>query len=346
MTIRRFALLAAICGMAVVIGWHLPDLRGPAVGPVAEFPAHIDLGERQPNEAVTAVLPVANTGDQPLVLDDIQTSCSCAGLEVEQNGRPARLTELTLPPGERIDLTFRMAVGVPPGQAQQVSIGFRTNDPRIPTGRVTAVVSRVIGRPSASPSELAFGSVGFGRPAAEQFTIRPNAVPGLRVVRAVSSRPERFTAEVVPAADADTVAQIRVALATTDPGEAVGEIVVELAAADGAPHILRVPVSGRVRRPVEPAPSHLLIPDGRDRMTTYLVGATAEPFAVTVAGVSDGLTATLEPEPSLADRFQVRLVVSRSGGAVRPTGMVRLTVTPGSAPPFPLEVPVSCPARP
>lgn len=216
MTARRLVLTVAGGSALLAGGWLL--LTGhavpPSVGPVAEFPAHIDLGERQPGEAVTAILPLTNTGDRSLVIDQISTSCSCAGLEVEQNGRPARLTELTLPPGERVGLTFRLAVGVSPGEAQRVAIGFRTNDPRHPAAQVIATVLRVVGRPSAVPAELAFGSVPLGRTAVETFGIRANAVLGLRVVRVASSRPERLTATLRPA-DADAVARVDVTLATT-----------------------------------------------------------------------------------------------------------------------------------
>lgn len=348
MTIRRRVIPVAGCGAAVALGWGLLGSDHPAVGPVAEFPAHIDLGDRRPNEAVAATLPFANAGDRPLEVDQISTSCSCAGLEVEQDGRPARVERLTLPPGVRIDLTFRLAVGVPPGQGQQVSIRFRTNDPRAPAGQVIATVPRVIGRPSASPAELAFGAVGLGRPAEERFTIRANAVAGLRVVRVTSSRPDRFTATAVSGADADAVAQVRVDLATAGPGEFAGEAVVELTAADGTPHAVRVPVSGRVRRPVECAPAHLLLPDGRSQTVAYLLGATDESFTAAVVGTPAGLTASLEAELPLAGRFQIRLVVGRAGGSDRPSGAgrVQVAVTPGSGPPFSLEVPVSCPARP
>lgn len=344
MSVRRLALQAAGCGAVVAAGWAVLDRRGPTVGPVAEFPAHIDLGDRQPNEAVTATLPLANPGDRELVVSDIDTSCSCAGLEVEQDGRPARVTGLTLPPGDRIDLTFRLAVGVPPGQGQQVLIRFNTNDPKVPAARVIATVPRVVGRPSAVPAEVAFGAVALGRPAAERFAVRANAVPGLRVVRVASSRPDRFTAAEAPA-EADAVAGVRVELATASPGEVAGEVTVELAAADGTPHTVRVPVSGRVRRPVEPAPAHLLLPAGRETATAFLVGASEEPFTAAVVGTPAGLTAALEAEPPLAGRFQVKLVVNRAAGTAPATGPVRLTVTPGSGAAFPLEVPVSCPAR-
>lgn len=123
---------------------------------------------------------------------------------------------------------------------------------------------------------------------------------------------------------------------------------VELVAADGASHTVRVPVSGRVRRPVEAAPSHLLLPDGRLQAVGFLVGASDEPFTATVVDAPAGLTAALEPEPTLAGRFQMKLLVGRAVG-VSPTtgtGQVRLSVTPRSAQPFILEVPVSCPARP
>lgn len=103
---------------------------------------------------------------------------------------------------------------------------------------------------------------------------------------------------------------------------------------------VRVTVSGRVRHAVECRPAEALFRSA-DPQTVYLIGADASGFTADVAATPAGLSAAVAPEPPLAGRSQLRLVLTPAAGT-RPAGAVRLAVRVGDAPPFDLEVPVSC----
>ena len=158
---RALLAAAALAGVAAGAAVFAPR-PAPPVGPLARFPEAIDLGDRQPGEVVEADFPLSNAGDQPLTVSDIATSCSCAGLEAERDGRRVRVTEVVIPPGSTAPLRFRVSVGVPPGRSQTVRIGFRTSDPAHPTGDVPATVRRVVGRPFARPESVHLGAVRGG----------------------------------------------------------------------------------------------------------------------------------------------------------------------------------------
>jgi hypothetical protein len=343
-----FLLLTTGGAVAVVFGATVFALReAPPVGPLARFPATVELGERRPGEVAVAEFPITNAGDRPLVLTDIRTSCSCAGLETDQDGRRVRVTEVTIPPGSTAPLSFQVSVAVSPGRPQTVLIGFRTNDPASPSVSVPARVSRVVGVPFARPSAVHFGTVRVGQHRSEVVTVLPNATPGVRVVRATSSHPDRVSVatESLPAGDpaepgGRSVAQLRIALLTDQPGDLDAFVSVELAGDGVTSRELRVPVGGRVRQPVECLPGRVLL--GKTASTVYLVGTDVTPFTVTVVATPPGLAAVVEPEPSLSGRAQARLILTPAA-ALFPAGMVRLSVVTGNGPPFELEVPVSCP---
>src|SRR5712664_2419787 len=78
--------------------------------PVLECPDTIDLGEQESGKVAIGDLSISNSGTTPLVIDQVETSCSCGGLEREMDGQYMRLDSLEVAPGEKVDLVLRFAV--------------------------------------------------------------------------------------------------------------------------------------------------------------------------------------------------------------------------------------------
>ncbi len=349
MTLRRVGGLLGVVAVGSVAGLVYAAPWRPHGPPVAEFAAAVDLGDRRPHEVATADFPISNRGDQPLVVEDIRTSCSCAGLEVVQDGQQYRVGRLVVPPGQQSATSFRVSVGVPPGHQQQVSLQFRTNDPRHPAVHVLVTIPRVVGAPSASPSALSFGAMALGARVSERLALSPNGLNGLHVVRAESSRPDLFAVEIVrsSAVGSEFLAeQVVVTPVTAAPADlAGGSVLVQLADSDGGRHDLRVEVAGRVRRSVEPVPSRVLMPRQVSQATAYLVSQSGQSFRATILDTTPGLTAAVEPEPALDGCFQVKLVIRREPLRVTGPARVRLTMSPSEGAAYVLEVPVTCAAE-
>lgn len=82
--------LLAVGLVAVVAGaaWWSTTGRstGNRVGPVLDCPEVIDLGEQERGQVAIARATLANAGDADLTITDVRSSCSCAGLEIEEGG--------------------------------------------------------------------------------------------------------------------------------------------------------------------------------------------------------------------------------------------------------------------
>src|SRR5262249_23306808 len=148
--------------------------------------------EHELGDQVVSRFVIANTGGSDLVIDQIQSNCSCTGLEREENGQFVRLDSLRLQAGERIDLAVRVSVrGVPNGMRMINTIAFRTNAPTCPRGRIDAVVSKVHGGVSSRPVEVIFGTVPVGAEVRHVVDVRDTAQPPRVIERVVSTLPEQ-----------------------------------------------------------------------------------------------------------------------------------------------------------
>src|SRR5258708_8966184 len=76
---------------------------------------------------------IVNVGGHELFLDNVSSSCSCAGLEREVNGHLARIESLRIPAGEQRELMIRSNVRGSVGASMVNFIHFHTNDPSLPT---------------------------------------------------------------------------------------------------------------------------------------------------------------------------------------------------------------------
>jgi hypothetical protein len=237
--------------------------------PVAELPEVIDLGAREIGDVVVVPFSIANRGGEELVIDDIRTSCSCSGIEREIEGKFFRIESLNLNPGERSELVIRTAVrGAPVGTALHIVVYFRTNDPKIPEGRIEAVVRRVCAGVHSSPLSISFGTVSVNDNVRRVVVIRDTAEPPRAIQRLSSSIPRRVVARMLPVDEwpRDTEAQeagavigcFEVLIDTTEPGEVGASVQIHLDGEMRTPD--EIPVIGRVAPTVEIQPALLFLP--------------------------------------------------------------------------------------
>lgn len=149
------ALVAAGMGILAPAGWAAPIIMSPE--PVFDF------GERDSEEKVSHDFIVKNTGDEPLQITDVKTTCGCTVAKPEVN---------TLAPGEetKVGVTFNLK-----GKqgAQDKKITVLTNDPATPQyflelkGTALALIMM-------EPSMLNFGRIVDNEPHSLPITIKTN----------------------------------------------------------------------------------------------------------------------------------------------------------------------------
>jgi hypothetical protein len=290
---------------AATKGW-LPGWFSPAEGdPVLAYPARLDLGEREAGEEVIVPFTIANRGRGPLTIDDISTNCSCTGMERIQDGHYVRIESLTLNAGEEARLFMRVSVrGAPAGAAMVNLVGFHSNDPSQPIGRIEAVVSRVSRGVSTNPSSIVFGTVPVRRPVRHLLDVRDTAVPPRSIERVASTNPSRVSVRVLPGTknliesepheDGPLIGQLEVAVDTAIPGEVNEAVHVHLAGGRRDPD--SVAVIGKVAAPIEVSPTVLVLPRASTNGPLYNArcicrSTNGEALEVSLDCVPDGLKA-------------------------------------------------------
>jgi hypothetical protein len=167
--------------------------------PLVEMPAILDLGNRELGETVVVPFAIANRGGEMLVIDNVRTSCSCTGIERQEDGKFLTVERLEVNPGESAKLVMRVAIrGVPAGAATRVVVFCRTNDPTTPEARIEAVVTRVSAGVHATPKALAFGMVGVNEVIRKVIVIHDTATPPRVVDHVSTTMPGRVAAQLLP----------------------------------------------------------------------------------------------------------------------------------------------------
>lgn len=302
-------LMAAI---TVVVGrsaWLWSATRIPTL----ECPETIEFGERDRGEIVHCQIPVRNSGRALLVLDNFETSCSCAGVERVIDGRLVRVRSLELEPNEGQELTARMAIGAPQGEPQVVSVYFRTNDPARPVQQVQLVVSRVRGGVYALPKAVVFGPLRVGEQVVRIIDLYDTGLTGRKVAAARSKQPERFTVRFVPLGPGEApvanpsagklIGRLEVTAHTERPGSLDGDIEITLANEQRPPDLL--PVVGDTVPSILCRPQQLFLPRRVAEKYVYdgevcLASSAGKPIQVTVDSVSPGISASVKEVPGQA----------------------------------------------
>ncbi len=190
--------LIAITSAAAVATVVLLLRPAPAGTPALAYPEHIDLGPQEFGTTAVCRFKLSNLGAAELYLDHFQTSCACAGVEIEKDGRFQRLESVAIPAGGHAEVAVRIAVGARPGTEQRVHVLFRSNDPERPEGSIRVDISRVLGGVFADPSAFVFGEVKAGESVVRTVLLYDNGISSRRVKELRSSHPERFEVALIP----------------------------------------------------------------------------------------------------------------------------------------------------
>lgn len=272
--------------------------------PVIEYPATVDLGEQEMGELVVGRFAITNRGGADLIVDRIQTNCSCTGMEREHEGRYERVESLRLKANEKADLAVRVSVrGVPVDAAMHNVIEFQTNDPIHPTGRIEVVVRRVRGGVSVSPPSLIFGTIPVGTAYRQILEVRDAAAKSGSVIGVTAIGTPGLTARLLPVEDvhregplqpgSTLIGRVEVVVDAKVAGPVSGEIRIQLTGKGRPPDAIKV--AGNIAAPVEMRPSALVLPRQTAHGLVYTAQALCRstdgmPLTLTVDDVPPGLT--------------------------------------------------------
>jgi hypothetical protein len=302
---KRTFLLAGFTTVAIAlalgVSWSAWR-RTRDAAPALVVPARIELGERELGETAVGAVLIENRGTAQLLIEDVQTSCSCAGLEVHDGKRFVRVRSLTVPARGQTKCQVRVLVQGSAGGKQVSTITFRTNDPASPVANVDACVSNVKAGVSSIPTVVLFGRLSPGASSSQEIDIYDRALESRRIERVSASSPQRFEVELLPLSrDAalagdelhgTLIGRVRVTPLTEVPGSLNGDIHVHLAGHSKVP--TAIPVAGEVVGPIKAIPSTVYLPRMSAAGPTYaatvrLRSTDSRPFRVRLAGQQEAL---------------------------------------------------------
>lgn len=255
-------------------GW-LTDLchRGPRF----QGPTTIDLGVQERGGYARGKFVIANTGTADLVISDIRSSCSCAGLEFDGPAGPVGVTTLTIPPGCQRELFVRVAVSGMTGASVTLATTFKTNDSRHPDHTLYTTISEVKAGVTCDPSAWVIGDTRKGQPLTRVVFItddapRPRTVDRIEVTPGQDRVSARLltTGEFEPPASvvgARVVGAIQVTADRKHTGPIDAAVCVYLAEESRSPDAIRV--TGKVVDAASITPETLIFPRIRQGQFVY-----------------------------------------------------------------------------
>jgi hypothetical protein len=329
--------------------------------PELKHPPFLELAPEDFGATAVARLVVSNDGGSELVVGPFQTSCSCAGVELEEGGKFRRIDQLRIPARTQAELVVRIGVGVKPGTSQRVHIAFASNDPARPESSFVVTIPRVLGGVYTVSAAAIFGEVNQGAGDVQTVLIYDNGVQSRQIGGVQISHPERFELELVapkPGIDEPQVHEtagrmIAVAKIRPKPGW-VGPLdgYFELAVSGENRSPDRVDVIGQVSGSLECRPDALLLPRfvvGKEEYQGELLISRRDGKAISTVTFDEppeGVKATVVLDPS--DALQAKIVVSCDGTALITTKTVRLRfhVQAGQELPISIDLPLTITKKP
>lgn len=331
-------LLVPLAGAA--LAWsarYAWDLR-PAT-PILDYPPVVDLGDREFGEVAVGRFTIGNRGRSELQLEKFFTSCSCAGVEREADGQFQRLESVLVPPGGQIELVARVSVGVQPGESQLVQVGFSSNDPTQPAGRIEVRIPHVKGGAYAVPKAIQFGEIRVGSAARQVIDLYDNRQTGRKIEKIRSLQPDRFEARLLPLDPQEPaqvhemggklIARLEVIGESSRPGSLNGRIEVSLAGEERRPDF--IPVFGEVVQDVECRPSMLILPRRSGERLLFsgpmlLRHRDGRAIRLQVENSPQGISVKVRPSPDSDDQCWLDVEWTRSQPIPSGEQMLRLRV--------------------
>lgn len=320
--------------------WIVRDALDRRVArPVLDYPSTIDLGERDRGDVAVGRFVISNHGQGELQISGFATSCSCAGVEREVNGRWQNVDTAVVGPGRQLELAVRVGVSATPGDRQVVRVLFSCNDATQPTGLINVVIPHVRGGVHSFPTAAVFGELRVGSTARRVIDLYDNRRAGRRISTVRSTKPDRFAARLVPTAPDESpppheqgggwLARVEITAHTSQPGPLRGAIEVRLADEARQPDV--IPVFGEVVRDVECRPGTLILPRCVNGQLVYtgqilLRHRDGQRFDLEVESLPRGITAKIRLLPDGDFRWSLDIDCAGSLPVVPGEKTIRLRV--------------------
>lgn len=347
--------VAGVAVVAVAVAAFLFARTSPPLPPALIHQPSAELDPQEFGATAMAWLVLSNDGGGELVVGPFRTSCSCAGVEVERDGKFHRIDELRIPARSQAEVVVRIGVGAKPGMSQQVHVTFASNDPTRPESTFDVHIPRVLGGVYATPSAAIFGDAALGSADAQTVYVYDNGVKSRRIGSVRLSHPERFEVELVspqpgvhePQVHETAGQMIAVARIRPKPGW-VGPLdgYFELAVAGETRLPDRVDVIGRILVPIACMPNVLSLPRfiaGKEeyRGEFEIAHRDGKPISsVTADEAQKEITTTVVPDPTDPTRVKVVVSCDPTGPGPARTVRLRFRVQAGKDAPTFVEVPL------
>lgn len=184
--------------------------------PLLECPSDLVVSASEGETHAEFRFQMANRGGGPLTISRIETNCACLGpVRIDGDAR-ARVSAMTMLPGERVDMSVRARLSLTANGSFRNHVTLHTNDPQRPTHTIIAVVTGLRGGVFATPAAADFGSVKVGKRATKVINVW-NCPAGLTFEKVATSNPAIATGRITwnPAAggalaDKDNLVKCRV----------------------------------------------------------------------------------------------------------------------------------------
>jgi len=340
-----FALITIALGIAVwwVSVLYVTPPRDPGPASIV-FPPIIDLGDWELGATAVAAFSVANQGDSTLELDQFGSSCSCAGIEREIDGRHVTIARLSIPPHSEIRLFARVAVRGAPGTSSRSIAWFRTNDPARPRATLTIEIPRILGV-QFTPDPVLFNNASLGKEISRIVELRNIGTGSPELISTTSDSPDSFQATLLPppegtSKDSLNLARVKVTLNTHKPGNIGGDLLVTLRWGSHT-KVLKVRVSANIAPPITVSPSEVSLPreSGTGQVTEFTSAVRATdgaPISVRAKEIPHGFSVTViddgAPTPVKMVRVQWDLNSSVTLGGQNPSRhVIKLDVRHGES---------------
>jgi hypothetical protein len=175
--------------IAVCVGGASPADAQARPRVTAEGP--YDFGSVDRGAKIEHVFRVANTGDAPLRLEQVKSTCGCT---------VALISDPEVPPGREGRIAVTLDTARMAGRVTKI-VTVYTNDPETPTAPL-ALTGAVYADLVASPTALYLGRLRRGEPVSREIAVVPGRPGAAYAVTAVETSNPALAAEIVPASGA------------------------------------------------------------------------------------------------------------------------------------------------
>lgn len=241
-------------------------------GPRISYPITIDLGNREIGDEAEAHFNIENHGTEYLLIRDIQTSCSCTGLEHLENDEFVGTKSVTILP--KSSRAFRARLSMRTfliNRTASTTIQFRTNDTQQPNCTINLVAQQVWGGTLHTPDVINIGEIVLGEPILRRVHFWDQAIPNRDIVNLISDSefidavrlpPEQNEFLLPPAPYAKLVGNADIIIRRAKVG--IIDATIEIVSSDPKCKSDRIRVFANVVGPIEAFPQQISLP----RMTS------------------------------------------------------------------------------